>query len=441
VIIIVINIRSKVRRLSGGESMKNFKKLSTISCLLDILTVLTIMQSYSVSTVNTTQLSYKTFPVQPYTFSSPLITNGSIKYVSLPSDSLPMGILYDLHKNVVWVALYWNRSLAMINVTTMTATIYPMPWQIDDYYFGPLPWTLTITPDNNIWFSIRSYMNTPNHPPSSIPYLGKLDATSNIIYVYYIPLEIGSGSDIKFYNDFVWYLTTNGLSKINYTTGELDESYIRDFSGGFVKPDADCLWISSVSGNFVTRFNMTSKNFDINLTGFDRPMGIEVDSDFVYVAENSRSIGSMGTIAKINKTDFTVSRINTALITNEGPYHVLKDSYGHLWFTDNSNHLGIAGGMVYDSISPYCYFMTEVPGNSIWFSAVGSAYIGMKHSDTLGKTDVNFDGKVDGKDIAYVAMWFGNVVPPAPEKCDMDNDAKVDGKDIAMVAINFGKVL
>jgi len=396
----------------------------------------------NVSTVNT-QLLYKTFPVQPYTFNGSIIASGSVKYMSLPADSLPMGILYDSPKNNVWVALHWNRSIAMINVTTMSVTIYPMPWQIDEDYYGPLPWTLAITSDNNIWFSINNYMITPYSPlPSSIPYLGKLDATSNIIYVYYIPTELGSGGcDIKFYNDFIWYLTNNGLSKINYATGELVESYIRGFGEGFVKPDADCLWISSVSNNFVTRFNMTSKNFDVNLTGFDRPLGIEIDNDYVYVAENSWSIGKMGTIAEINKTNFTVSRINTALIDKDsGPYDVLKDSYGYLWFTDHSNHLGIAGGVVYNS-TEYCYFMTEVPNNSIWFSAVGSAYIGMKHSGTLGKIDINLDGKVDIKDISMVAKWFGSLVPPAPKECDINSDSKVDIRDISAVARNFGEVL
>jgi streptogramin lyase len=382
-------------------------------------------------------MPYKTFPVQPYSYAGSITTNGSITYLSLPSNSLPMGILYDNKTNKVWVALYWNRSIAVIDVPTKAITIYPMPWKVDDNYYGPLPWTLALTPDGCVWFSIRGYMVTPNQHPYYRPYLGKLNLTDNTVYIYYIPA--GSGSDIKFYDNYIWYLTSC-LLKIDYATEEIVESYAGGFYG-FMAPDGDSLWISSVTGNFVTRFNTITKTFDLNLTGFDRPLGLYVDSQFLYVAENSRNVGAMGTIAKVNKTSLQITRINTAIITNEGPYHVFKDSFGYLWFTDNSNHMGIAGGLVYKSISPYCYFMTEVPGGSIWFSAVGSAHVGMKDTGTLGKTDINRDGKVDAKDIGAVCKQFGKNVPPAPSECDVNNDGKVDARDIGMVCRNFGKML
>jgi streptogramin lyase len=385
-------------------------------------------------------MPYKTFTVQPYSYAGSVISNGSIKYLSLPSDSKPMGILYDNKTNKVWVALNWNRSIAEIDVATLSVTIYPLPWEVDDNYYGPLPWTLTITPDNCVWFSIREYMACPNHPSSYIPSLGKLDPSNNITYIYYIPTELSGGCDIKFYNNYIWFLTNCGLSKINYITGEIVESYAREFYGGFIAPDGESLWISSVSGNFVTRFNTITRNFDLNLTGFDRPLGLYVDSQYLYVAENSRNVGAVGTIAKIDKTSLQITRINTAIITNEGPYHVLKDSYGYLWFTDNSNHIGIVGSLVYNSISPYCYFMTEVPGNSIWFSAVGSAYIGMK-SVRLIKADVNRDGKVDMKDIVTVISWFGKTVPPAPTVCDITDDGKVDMVDVVKTISSFGEKL
>jgi streptogramin lyase len=386
-------------------------------------------------------MPYKTFPVQPYSYASSITTNGSIKYLSLPPDSLPMGILYDNKTNKVWVALNWNRSIAVIDVATKAITIYPMPWKIDDNYYGPLPWTLALTPDGCVWFSIRSYMVTPYSLPSYIPFLGKLDFANNVIYIYYIPTELMSGCDIQFNKNYIWYLTCNGFSKINYTTGEIERSYITDIRGGFIASDNDSLWISSLYWNIVTRFNTLTETFDLNLTGFDRPAGMFADSQYLYVAENSRNVGAVGTIAKVDKTSLQITRINTATITNEGPYHVLKDSYGYLWFTDNSNHMGIAGGLVYKSISPYCYFMTEVPGGSIWFSAVGSAYVGMKATGTLGKTDINRDGKVDAKDIGAVCKQFGKNVPPAPVECDVNNDGKVDARDIGMVCRNFGKIL
>jgi len=54
--------------------------------------------------------------------------------------------------------------------------------------------------------------------------------------------------------------------------------------------------------------------------------------------------------------------------------------------------------------------------------------------------DINGDGKVDGKDIALAALYFGSAhgysrwTPDA----DVNADGKIDGKDIVKIAINFG---
>jgi parallel beta-helix repeat protein len=52
--------------------------------------------------------------------------------------------------------------------------------------------------------------------------------------------------------------------------------------------------------------------------------------------------------------------------------------------------------------------------------------------------DLNYDRKVDGRDIAIVAKYFGstNGYPP---NADVNGDGKVDGRDIAIVSRNFGK--
>jgi len=55
------------------------------------------------------------------------------------------------------------------------------------------------------------------------------------------------------------------------------------------------------------------------------------------------------------------------------------------------------------------------------------------------------DGKVDIRDIALVAKYFGKNVPPAPPICDITGpagvpDGKIDIRDIATVAQRFGQV-
>jgi parallel beta-helix repeat protein len=54
--------------------------------------------------------------------------------------------------------------------------------------------------------------------------------------------------------------------------------------------------------------------------------------------------------------------------------------------------------------------------------------------------DVNMDGKVDGKDIAIVALAFGSILggPRWNALADLNGDSRIDGKDITTVAIHFG---
>jgi hypothetical protein len=58
--------------------------------------------------------------------------------------------------------------------------------------------------------------------------------------------------------------------------------------------------------------------------------------------------------------------------------------------------------------------------------------------------DVNGDGKVDGKDLGWVAWCFGSYpgVPPPMNwnpNCDTNSDGKIDGKDLGLVAYHFGE--
>jgi hypothetical protein len=96
--------------------------------------------------------------------------------------------------------------------------------------------------------------------------------------------------------------------------------------------------------------------------------------------------------------------------------------------------------VVYNSISPYCQFMTEVPNGGVWFSAVGSAYVAVVHSP-YKSVDVNEDGKVSLVDLVILAKAYGSKEGDVnwDSRCDIDNNGVVGLSDLVMLAKGYGK--
>jgi hypothetical protein len=107
---------------------------------------------------------------------------------------------------------------------------------------------------------------------------------------------------------------------------------------------------------------------------------------------------------------------------------------------------------VWDTMSiPYCSNYTITAFATIPLDnnpADNSIFCGPINVRIMG--DINGDGKIDGKDIALVALSFGSCGPnylcpgsaPSPKwnlDADTNGDNKVDGKDLVLVALNFGK--
>jgi hypothetical protein len=63
-------------------------------------------------------------------------------------------------------------------------------------------------------------------------------------------------------------------------------------------------------------------------------------------------------------------------------------------------------------------------------------------SVTFSQIDVNMDGKIDGKDIATIALYYGtsNSTQRWSPIVDVNNDGKIDGKDITLTALHFGEI-
>jgi hypothetical protein len=67
-------------------------------------------------------------------------------------------------------------------------------------------------------------------------------------------------------------------------------------------------------------------------------------------------------------------------------------------------------------------------------------------TDITGREDVP-DGKTDMRDIGLVARYFGENVPPAPQRCDLTGptpgvpDGTIDMRDVGLIARYFGEVV
>jgi len=65
-------------------------------------------------------------------------------------------------------------------------------------------------------------------------------------------------------------------------------------------------------------------------------------------------------------------------------------------------------------------------------------YYENKYAPLIG--DVNQDAKVDGRDIARIAKYYGSIYSPPPYLPeDLNSDGKIEGRDIAIVSKHFGE--
>jgi len=375
-----------------------------------------------------------------------------IHYLDLPSDSIPMGMIYD-NSSTVYVALLWSCQLAVVNTSSLTYELYDIPSWYEGFN-GPMPFQLAIDSDGNVWISIRSFRSNPSHYPEDYFHnLVKFVVESRTFEFVSLSVTHGSGT-VLYYDNFIWCYGFNDIAdyllKIDSSTNQVVNAY--PLSCGYLcymYGLEDCLWMSDITEGNVYVFNITSNSVVNIISDLDRPLGITSDGNNVFVAENSRNVDVNGAIAKINKTTGQIiERIETEIIANEGPYCVMFDQYSNLWWTDNSFHIGVINTVKTEVFlgKPYCYFMVEIPSNTVWFSCVGSAHIGMVNAPLdmqidMKILDLNGDGLIDYNDISRVCRAYGSV--PEEPRWDADADFNVDNiidyRDISMVARYFGK--
>lgn len=370
----------------------------------------------------------------------PKVYASDIHYITLDGD-YPMGIVYDVSRNCVWVAVFMSNKLAKIDVITGDVTYY-----ITECY------KLALDENNNLWITVGQANRYKEFFPD------------NETFVTYYQEEQIYCADVAYLNGKMWFVGGRYLSEVNPADGSvLSTIDILGYWGhdACIIPDGDSLWMTFFDGR-LSRFNTTTREIDANITSLSRPWGIVVEDQYVYVAENNYFLGNeMGTIAKIDKSTLEiVDRIPTIMNTNPNPSNIYEDSMGYMWYM-YGGVIGIVGSSVQYYVAYVCYCMTEVSytmksmlmGSDIevkevWFSAKGSAHVGEKDILTLGRCDFNLDGKIDINDLARVESAFGTYEsqpvwkePVWNATYDVNLDYKVDITDIAMVSSRYGQIL
>jgi len=127
---------------------------------------------------------------------------------------------------------------------------------------------------------------------------------------------------------------------------------------------------------------------------------------------------------------------NTTAIGNQTTSNLLNGTFTLLIFTWNTTNFVYSNYTIRAYAGPIAG-ETDTSNQNITGSWVIVAGVG----DITGSPGGWPDGKVDMKDIAYVATYFGTTSssPSWKPNADINNDGKVDMKDIAIVAAHFGQ--
>lgn len=135
---------------------------------------------------------------------------------------------------------------------------------------------------------------------------------------------------------------------------------------------------------------------------------------------------------------------NTTAIGNPTVTYLPNATFTHIIFAWNTT--GFACGNY--TLSAYAHPVsdeTDIADNNFTGGWVVVAGVGDLTGGTPNPLDFVPDGKVLIEDVAVVAKYYGQMVPPAPANCDVSGptigvpDGKVDITDVATVAKHFGQ--
>ena len=164
---------------------------------------------------------------------------------------------------------------------------------------------------------------------------------------------------------YVWLTnySDNTVSKIDATTGTVDDTITVGDSPRGICFDGTYVWVTNYSDNTVSKIDATTDTVDDTITVGDSPRGICFDGTYIWVA----NVGD-GTLSKIVAATGTIA--NTITVRNN-PDGICFDG-AYVWVAHFSNDtvskLDAATGTVYDT-----FIVSDAPfGIFRWYLCLGN---------------------------------------------------------------------
>jgi len=304
----------------------------------------------------------------------------------------------------------------------------------------------------------------------------KLNPETDEITEYPIP---NGGIDVKFYNGYIWCLTTDEIHKIT-TDGVIEQSY---YLGEHSDPrniiiDGEYFWITFyviyTQGKLV-KFNPNDGTFEEKATDIPYPYWLGKIGDSIYVA----SFLDINDQAIITRYDI-LSGLTEDIVISSQAYAIraMCTTKDKVWWTvygiysDYVGYIDLANSVIGSSYKLMKYQVDPASDPEslseglgfVWvdgknLTLVDEGYYNVSHGSTTKFTiqedtpeneslsviddsngDINSDGNADIFDIVTVAIAFGSSYgqPSYKLMADRNIDNVVDIFDIVYVATHFG---
>lgn len=304
--------------------------------------------------------------VQPVT---PVKSQATFKNVSLPSGNVPVAILYQ--DGFIWVGGYWTGCLYKIDVAS---EMIVESWYVTGSENHDIGLYGICFDGEDLWLTARQSGE-----------LYKFDLAGEVFELK--ATGLGDATNIICLDGYVYADHNDGITKVEVSSGTVTEIPLPEgHYYGIVAFGSNILVSSLVAGD-ILEVNSTDGSFITRVSGLHRPLGLALNENTLYIAENVRWEGEgyengwTPAVVTVNTETWTISRRNVAgspysvAVVKSGPSsYVAWSSSGE--DESNTRAIGLLSPSTSFAVSYGAVYYLATDGATIFFSYYGSAGVG-----------------------------------------------------------------